>query len=117
MSNRIRIAALIIAGAAMVAASPAMAAPKVTTVKVSTTKTAMLKFIGMKSSLKAGTYKFVYTNSSGMDHNLKVGTVSTPTFDSGTKSITVTLKKGTVSYLCTVPGHAAAGMKGTITVK
>ena len=25
-------------------------------------------------------------------------------------------KKGTYAYLCTVPGHAAAGMKGTFTV-
>jgi uncharacterized cupredoxin-like copper-binding protein len=46
-----------------------------------------------------------------------VGSVSTPTFAKGTKSITVTLKKGTVPYICSVPGHAAGGMKGTITVK
>jgi uncharacterized cupredoxin-like copper-binding protein len=28
----------------------------------------------------------------------------------------VTLKKGKLSYICTVPGHAAAGMKGKLTV-
>jgi uncharacterized cupredoxin-like copper-binding protein len=28
----------------------------------------------------------------------------------------VTLKKGKLSYLCTVAGHAAAGMKGKLTV-
>ena len=33
-----------------------------------------------------------------------------------TAKLTVTLKKGSFPYLCTVPGHAAAGMKGTFTV-
>ena len=115
MSKRIRIAAVIAAGAALVAAAPAMAAT--TTIKVTTTKAKMLAFQGIPSTLKAGTYKFAYTNQSGMGHNLKVGSVSTPTFTSGTKTITVTLKKGTVAYECTVPGHAQAGMKGKITVK
>lgn len=112
MSNRIRIAAVIAAGAAVIAAAPAMGAP--TTIKVTTTSG--LTFTGMPSTLKAGTYKFVYTNSSGMGHNLKVGTKSTPVFTKGTKSITVTLKKGKTAYICTVPGHGPAGMKGTITV-
>ena len=31
-------------------------------------------------------------------------------------TLTVRLKKGKYSYKCTVPGHAAAGMKGTFTV-
>lgn len=115
MTKHVRtLAAVVAVGAAVGIAGPALAATP-TTVKVSTTSG--LKFSGMPSSLKAGTYKFEYTNSSGMSHNLKVDTVSTPTFTKGTKTITVTLKKGTVKYLCTVPGHAAAGMKGTITVK
>jgi uncharacterized cupredoxin-like copper-binding protein len=29
----------------------------------------------------------------------------------------VTLKAGKYPFLCTVPGHAQAGMKGTLTVK
>jgi mono/diheme cytochrome c family protein len=35
----------------------------------------------------------------------------------GTSSFKVTLKAGSYTFLCTVPGHAAAGMKGTLTVK
>ena len=31
--------------------------------------------------------------------------------------LVVTLKKGRYPYLCTVPGHAAAGMKGVLTVR
>jgi uncharacterized cupredoxin-like copper-binding protein len=29
----------------------------------------------------------------------------------------VTVKKGKYAYLCTVPGHAEAGMKGVYTVR
>jgi uncharacterized cupredoxin-like copper-binding protein len=46
-----------------------------------------------------------------------VGSVSTPNFDKGSKTITVTLKKGTTAYICTVAGHGKMGMKGNITVK
>ncbi len=115
MSKRMRITAAVAAAATIIAAAPAMAAAK--TINTSTSKTAMFKFKGMPATLTAGTYVFAYTNNSGIDHDLKVGTVSTPTFKSGTKTIKVTLKKGTkVKYLCTVSGHAQAGMKGTITV-
>jgi plastocyanin len=34
-----------------------------------------------------------------------------------TSTISVNLKPGKYTFLCTVPGHAAAGMKGTLTVK
>ncbi len=116
MSKRMRIAAAVAATATIIAAAPAMAAPK--TINVSTSKTAMFKFKGIPATLTAGTYVFAYTNTSGIAHDLKVGTVSTPVFKKGTKTIKVTLKKGSkVKYLCTVPGHAQAGMKGTITVK
>ena len=32
-------------------------------------------------------------------------------------SLTVPLKKGTYKYVCTIPGHAASGMKGKFRVK
>ena len=117
MGTRNRVIALGAIGALAVAgmASPALAA-KPKTINVVTTKKAMLKYTGIPAKLAAGTYVFRYTNTSGMDHNLKVGSVSTPVFAKGTKSITVKLKKGKVAYICTVPGHAAAGMKGTIKV-
>jgi plastocyanin len=34
----------------------------------------------------------------------------------GTSTVTATLKAGTYEYYCSVPGHEAAGMKGTLTV-
>ncbi len=116
MSKGMRIAAAVAAAATIIAAAPAMAAAA-KTINVSTSKTAMFKFKGIPATLTAGTYVFAYTNNSGIGHDLKVGTVSTPVFKKGTKTIKVTLKKGTkVKYLCTVSGHAGMGQKGTITV-
>ena len=45
------------------------------------------------------------------------GRKDTATSAKGTKSGTVTLKKGKVAYRGSVPGHAAGGMKDTIIVK
>jgi plastocyanin len=68
-------------------------------------------------------------NMSGVDHNLaletgedgatpkgsKVG--ATPIIAKGTAKVTVTLKPGTYTFFCEVPGHRPAGMYGTLTVK
>jgi uncharacterized cupredoxin-like copper-binding protein len=35
----------------------------------------------------------------------------------GTSTVAVTLKPGTYTFYCPVPGHEAAGMKGTLTVR
>lgn len=112
MKTRTRVIALVAAGSVALAVAPALGA---ITIPVKTTTGLM--FAGMPTTLKPGTYTFKYTNTSGIIHNLKVGDKTTATFATGTKSVTVTLKKGKVAYLCSVPGHAAAGMKGTITVK
>jgi plastocyanin len=77
-----------------------------------------------KSSLtaKAGKVTITFTNKAPEGHNFtiespggqKVG--ATPTFNGGSKTLTVTLKPGKYMYLCTVPGHAMGGMMGTLTV-
>jgi uncharacterized cupredoxin-like copper-binding protein len=35
----------------------------------------------------------------------------------GTSTVSETLKPGTYTFYCSVDGHEAAGMKGTLTVK
>ena len=42
---------------------------------------------------------------------------ATPTFDGGTKVLSVKLAAGTYTFYCSVPGHRMAGMVGTLTVK
>lgn len=103
--------AAVLAAGSMLAASATAAAKT-----INVTTTSGLSFSGMPATLKAGTYTFRYANKSTVPHNLKVGTKSTPVFTKGVRSVTVTLRKGTVAYICTVPGHGAAGMKGTIRV-
>jgi plastocyanin len=70
---------------------------------------------------KAGKDTFVFTNKSSVPHNFTIlqGTKTigaTPTFAGGVKLLTVTLAARKHTFECTVPGHAAAGMKGTLTV-
>jgi uncharacterized cupredoxin-like copper-binding protein len=68
-----------------------------------------------------GVVQFVIRNSGKYPHalSIKEGAVSkrTPLIKPGkTATLTLTLKKGTVSVWCPVPGHAARGMKTTLAV-
>jgi uncharacterized cupredoxin-like copper-binding protein len=61
---------------------------------------------------------FKFTNKGKLKHDFKIAGKATKVIAKGkSQSITVSLKKGTYSYLCTVKGHAAAGMKGKFTVR
>jgi plastocyanin len=73
---------------------------------------------------KAGTVKIAFTNHSPLSHNLTIqkGTNAaivgaTPTFQGGTKELSLKLAPGTYTFFCSVPGHRMAGMVGTLTVK
>lgn len=74
--------------------------------------------------VKAGKVRFIVTNAGTMSHNITIlqnGDVigATPTFapSEGPKTIEVDLKAGTYNMMCSLPGHAARGQTGTITVK
>jgi plastocyanin len=73
------------------------------------------------TTLAPGMYTFTVTNQGPASHNLTingpgVSNQATPTFASGTQSLTVTLKNGTYDFFCSVPGHKALGMDATVTV-
>jgi uncharacterized cupredoxin-like copper-binding protein len=57
-------------------------------------------------------------NKGKLAHDFKIAGKKSPMVQpKKTKTFVVTLsKKGKIAYVCTVPGHAAAGMKGKLTV-
>jgi len=84
---------------------------KATTIKVSASE---FKFALSKKSAHHGTVIFTVVNKGHISHDFKIAGKKTPLLKPGKKAtLKVTLKKGSFKYLCTVPGHAAAGMKGT----
>jgi len=74
--------------------------------------------LSAKSVASPGKVTFVFKNTGHILHDFKISSKKTPLIGPGkTATIAVTLKKGKYTYLCTVPGHAAAGMKGVFTVR
>jgi uncharacterized cupredoxin-like copper-binding protein len=76
------------------------------------------KFKLSKTSAPKGSVTFRLVNKGQTIHDFKINGKKTPQIAPG-KSATLTVKfakAGKYPYLCTVPGHAAAGMKGTFTV-
>jgi uncharacterized cupredoxin-like copper-binding protein len=75
--------------------------------------------LSTKSIPKPGKVTFVVKNTGTVRHDFKINGKKTPLIAPGkTAHLVVTFaKKGKFPYLCTVPGHAAAGMKGTFTVR
>jgi uncharacterized cupredoxin-like copper-binding protein len=106
------------------------AARDATTVNVTAGKPSEFGFILSKKVLPAGTVTFRMKNGGTIPHDLKIcaspkGGRANSCAGKGTKligpakstTLTYTFKtKGTYEYLCTVPGHAAAGMKGDLRV-
>jgi uncharacterized cupredoxin-like copper-binding protein len=110
----------IVAGAvmALTIALPAFGAPTSTVVNVTAGKPSELKFTLSKKTVAKGVVTFKVVNRGALEHDFKVGGKVTAKLKPGkTATLRVTLKKGKAAYLCTVPGHAAAGMKGVLTVK
>jgi uncharacterized cupredoxin-like copper-binding protein len=93
-------------------------AAKATVVKVTAGKPTEFKFIVSPKAVPHGTVTFAVTNLGGLPHDFKIAGKKTRLLTQGqSQKLTVTFAKaGKYAYLCTVSGHAAAGMKGTLTV-
>jgi uncharacterized cupredoxin-like copper-binding protein len=109
----------------------ASAVTKPAIVTVTAGKPSELAFKLSKVSLVAvGAVTFKVTNAGSIAHDFKICTKPvksatanscvgkvTPLLAHGkSATLTVTLKKGAYEFLCTVPGHAGAGMKGLVGV-
>jgi uncharacterized cupredoxin-like copper-binding protein len=109
-------AAVLVPGAGSALAAKSQPAAKKATITV---KAVEFKFTLSKTSAPKGSVTFKVTNAGKVVHDFKINGKKTPLIKPG-KSATLTVsfaKAGKFPYLCTVPGHAAAGMKGSFTVK
>jgi uncharacterized cupredoxin-like copper-binding protein len=122
-------------GIAALAVSPgALAASRasalISNVTVTAGKPSELAFTVSPKSVKRGIIVFKITNRGVLSHDFKLCSKQGSTLansctgrstamispgKSATLRVTVLLK-GTYEYLCTVPGHAAGGMKGLLKV-
>jgi len=113
-------AGLAVGFAATGSASPLAAsshqAPKTTHITVAASE---FKYVFSKRSIPAaGTVIFTVVNKGTISHNFYIAGKVTPNLLPG-KSAKLTVKfkkKGHYSYLCTLVGHAAAGMRGVFAV-
>ena len=116
---------------ALVAAVPAFASTKATSIKVSVNKTKEFAFTLSPKSAPHGVITFTVTNGGNLPHDFelcsKPSSSASATSCTGKKTalispgasakLTVTVAKaGSYQYLCTVSGHAAAGMRGLLKI-
>ena len=108
----------IAAGVLAPGASAGSARATVTTARITVTASEF-KFTLSKASVPVGaTVIFTVVNKGKISHDFKIAGKKTPLLSPGHKAtITVTFKtKGRFAYLCTLTGHAGAGMRGKFAV-
>jgi uncharacterized cupredoxin-like copper-binding protein len=96
-------------------------ATSATTLKLTSDPHGALKFNKKVLRAKAGKVTIVMRNLAPLLHNIalkgKGVNVKGKIVAKGKSSVvTATLKKGRYTFYCSVPGHEAAGMKGTLIV-
>ena len=103
----------------LVVAVSALGSSSKTAVAVTAGKPSEFKFTLSKTAAPKGVISFAVTNKGKLSHDFKIAGKKTAALKAGKKAtLTVTITKpGKYQFLCTVTGHAAAGMKGTFTVK
>jgi plastocyanin len=92
-----------------------------TTLQLSASPT-QIAFDTTKLSAQAGKVTIDFTNPSALEHDVAIEQngkqiAVSEQISEGKTSVTANLTPGTYTFLCTVPGHAEAGMEGTLTVK
>jgi uncharacterized cupredoxin-like copper-binding protein len=101
-----------------IAADTGATASRATAVAVTAGKPTEFRFTLSKKTVAKGVATFRVRNRGKLAHDFKIAGKTSKLVAAGkSTTLRVTLKKGKLRYLCTVPGHAAAGMRGTLTVK
>jgi plastocyanin len=92
------------------------------TLQIDADPTGQLKFLASSATATAGTVTLRMQNKSSVMHDIgvkgngidKVGPVVA---NGGVSTLTTHLKPGTYTFYCSVDGHEAAGMKGTLRIR
>jgi plastocyanin len=92
------------------------------TLQIDADPTGQLKFLASSASATAGKLTINMKNASSVPHDIAirgngVSQVGHVVSGGGISTVAETLKRGTYTFYCSVDGHEAAGMKGTLTVK
>jgi plastocyanin len=91
-------------------------------VAINADPTGALKFTASSASATAGKVTLRMNNKSSVPHDIAirgagVSQIGPIVSNGGTSTVSVNLPPGTYTFYCSVDGHEAAGMKGTLTVK
>jgi plastocyanin len=114
--------ALVAVVCALVATTVASGASNVTTLRLTAPASGALKFNTKLLRAKAGKVTIILKNLGPLPHDIAIkGPGIAPKkgkiVGKGlTSTVVAVLKKGRYTFFCSVPGHEAAGMKGTLIV-
>ncbi len=91
-------------------------------VEINADPTGQLKFLASSASAGAGKVTLRMQNMSSVMHDIAVkgggvNQIGPIVSSGGVSTVSVDLKPGSYEFYCSVDDHAAAGMKGTLTVK
>ncbi len=102
---------------ALLAAGVAVAARGAHTATVNV-KAVDFRFVMSRTRVPVGTVHFVVVNRGATAHDFRIAEHRTRVLQPGDRqTLTVVFKRsGRFTYDCTIPGHAALGMKGVLTV-
>lgn len=100
-------------------ASPVLSEPSTLQLAASPTKIA---YDTTELIAKAGKVTIDFDNPAAIEHDVAIEKdgkeiAKSALISEGKTSVTAELEPGTYTFLCTVPGHAEAGMEGTLTIQ
>jgi uncharacterized cupredoxin-like copper-binding protein len=115
VSTVVALASLVVAVSALAGGSGTTAA----NVAVVAGKPTELRFTLSKKTVPRGVVTFRVTNRGTLSHDFRIAGKKTRLLGRGTAATlrVVFRRGGRFPFLCTVPGHAAGGMKGVLTVR